>query len=39
MANVLVTEVIADAGLETLRAAGHTVEVKLGLAPKNFVRR
>ena len=36
MANVLVTEVIADAGLETLRAAGHTVEVKLGLSPEEL---
>ncbi len=33
MANVLVTEEIAEAGLATLRDAGHDVEVKLGLSP------
>lgn len=33
MANVLVTEEIAEAGLATLRNAGHSVEVKQGLSP------
>ncbi len=31
MARVLVTEEIADAGLDRLRAAGHDVDVRLGL--------
>lgn len=31
MARILVTESIADAGLERLRAAGHEVDVRLGL--------
>ena len=31
MARVLVTEEIADAGLDRLRAAGHVVDVRLGL--------
>lgn len=31
MARVLVTEEIADAGLDRLRAAGHVVDVQLGL--------
>jgi D-3-phosphoglycerate dehydrogenase len=33
MARILVTEAIADGGLERLRAAGHTVEVRLDLSP------
>src|SRR5688572_30147982 len=32
MARVLVTEKLAEAGLESLRAAGHDVDVRLGLA-------
>ena len=32
MARVLVTEEIAEAGLERLRAAGHDVDVRLGLS-------
>ena len=33
MRRVLVTEEIADSGLEVLRAAGHHVDVRLGLDP------
>jgi D-3-phosphoglycerate dehydrogenase / 2-oxoglutarate reductase len=33
MARILVTEKIADRGLEQLRAAGHDVDVRLGLSP------
>jgi D-3-phosphoglycerate dehydrogenase len=33
MARILVTEEIAEAGLEKLRASGHDVEVRLGLSP------
>ncbi len=33
MSRVLVTEEIAEAGLEQLRAAGHEVDVRLGLNP------
>jgi D-3-phosphoglycerate dehydrogenase / 2-oxoglutarate reductase len=33
MARVLVTEEIADGGLDRLRAAGHEVDVQLGLSP------
>jgi len=32
MARILVTEAIAEGGLERLRAAGHTVDVRLGLS-------
>ena len=32
MARILVTEAIADGGLDRLRAAGHTVDVQLGLS-------
>ena len=32
MANILVTEAIAEGGLDRLRAAGHTVDVRLGLS-------
>jgi D-3-phosphoglycerate dehydrogenase / 2-oxoglutarate reductase len=31
MARILVTEEIADGGLDRLREAGHTVDVQLGL--------
>jgi D-3-phosphoglycerate dehydrogenase len=34
MARILVTEEIADRGLELLRAAGHEVDVRLGLSPE-----
>lgn len=34
MARILVTEEIAEGGLEGLRAAGHTVDVQLGLSPE-----
>ena len=37
MARVLVTEEIAEAGLERLRAAGHEVDVRLGLDPEGLV--
>jgi len=33
MSRVLVTEEIAEAGLEQLRSAGHDVDVRLGLSP------
>jgi D-3-phosphoglycerate dehydrogenase / 2-oxoglutarate reductase len=34
MSRVLVTEEIAEGGLDRLRAAGHTVDVRLGLSPE-----
>jgi D-3-phosphoglycerate dehydrogenase len=34
MARILVTEEIADRGLDRLRRAGHTVDVRLGLTPE-----
>jgi len=34
MARILVTEAIADGGLERLRQAGHTVDVQEGLSPE-----
>ncbi|MGH9137205.1 MAG: phosphoglycerate dehydrogenase [Acidimicrobiales bacterium] len=37
MARVLVTEEIAPAGLDRLRAAGHEVEVRLGLSPDDLL--
>jgi D-3-phosphoglycerate dehydrogenase / 2-oxoglutarate reductase len=37
MARVLVTEKIAEAGLDRLRAAGHDVDVQLGLSPDELV--
>jgi len=37
MARVLVTEKIADGGLEALRAAGHDVDVRLGLDPEQLI--
>ena len=33
MSRVLVTEEIAEGGLDQLRAAGHEVDVRLGLTP------
>ena len=37
MARVLVPEKIADAGLDALRAAGHEVDVQLGLSPEELL--
>ena len=37
MARVLVTEKIADGGLDALRAAGHDVDVRTGLDPEQLV--
>ena len=37
MARVLVTEEIADGGLDRLRAAGHTVDVQVGLSPEELL--
>ena len=37
MARILVTETIADGGLDRLRAAGHTVDVQEGLTPAELV--
>ena len=38
MARILVTEKIADGGLERLRAAGHEVDVQLDLTPEQLAR-
>lgn len=37
MARVLVTEELADSGVEMLREAGHQVDVRLGLAPDQLL--
>jgi D-3-phosphoglycerate dehydrogenase len=37
MARILVTEKIADGGLQQLRDAGHVVDVKLGLTPDELL--
>ncbi len=37
MARILVTEEIAERGLDALRAAGHTVDVRLGLTPAELL--
>ena len=37
MARILVTEEIAEGGLERLRAAGHEVEVRLDLSPEQLL--
>jgi D-3-phosphoglycerate dehydrogenase len=37
MARILVTEKIADNGLQRLRDAGHVVDVRLGLSPDELV--
>ncbi len=37
MARILVTEKIADSGLDRLRAAGHTVDVRLDLSPDELL--
>ena len=36
MARVLVSEEIAEGGLDRLRAAGHTVDVRLDLTPETL---
>lgn len=38
MARILVTEEIADTGLDKLRAAGHDVDVRLGLSPDELLQ-
>jgi D-3-phosphoglycerate dehydrogenase len=37
MARILVTEEIADSGLDKLRAGGHEVDVRLGLSPAELL--
>ncbi|MFP5322742.1 MAG: phosphoglycerate dehydrogenase [Acidimicrobiia bacterium] len=37
MARILVTEEIADSGLQELRDAGHDVDVQLGLSPEQLL--
>lgn len=37
MARILVTEAIADGGLDRLRAVGHTVDIQLGLTPEQLL--
>ena len=37
MGRVLVTEELADSGLEAMAAAGHEVDVRLGLAPEELL--
>lgn len=37
MARILVTEQIADTGLQKLRDAGHDVDIQLGLSPEELV--
>ncbi|MBU6330014.1 MAG: phosphoglycerate dehydrogenase [Acidobacteria bacterium] len=37
MARILVTETIAEGGLDQLRAAGHTVDVQEGLSPEQLL--
>ncbi len=37
MARVLVTEEIADSGLQELRNAGHEVDIRLGLSPEELL--
>ena len=38
MARILVTEEIAEGGLDRLRDAGHEVDVRLGLSPEELLR-
>jgi D-3-phosphoglycerate dehydrogenase len=38
MARILVTEAIADSGLERLRRAGHQVDVREGLSPSDLLQ-
>jgi len=37
VARVLVTEEIADSGLQELRDAGHEVDIRLGLSPSELI--
>ena len=37
MARILVTEEIAEGGLDRLRDAGHDVDVRLGLSPDELL--
>ena len=37
MPKILVTEKLAEKGLDQLRTAGHTVDVRLGLSPADLV--
>ena len=37
MARILVTEEIADGGLDRLRQAGHQVDIQLGLSPEQLL--
>jgi D-3-phosphoglycerate dehydrogenase len=37
MARVLVTEKLADRGLEVMREAGHEVDVRLDLSPEELI--
>ncbi len=39
MARILVTEAIADGGLDRLRDAGHTVDVRTDLTPEQLLAR
>ena len=39
MARILVTEEIADGGLDRLDAAGHTVDVRTGLSRRSCATR
>ncbi|MBW3558027.1 MAG: phosphoglycerate dehydrogenase, partial [Actinobacteria bacterium] len=36
MGRILVTELLADAGLDAMRAAGHDVDVRLDLSPEQL---
>jgi len=38
MARILVSEAIAEGGLDRLRQAGHTVDVQLGLSPDELLK-
>ena len=38
MSRVLVTEEIADSGLQELRNAGHEVDIQLGLSPEDLLK-
>jgi D-3-phosphoglycerate dehydrogenase len=38
VARVLVTEEIADSGLQKLRDAGHDVDIQLGLSPEELIK-
>lgn len=37
MARVLVTEKIAESGLDRLRAAGHVIDTRLGMSPEELI--